>query len=141
MNPSRKSDYSIQPIILNRVSNRAMSGEVLTQEELMPLFEAARWAPSSSNNQLTRFVYANRGSEFWDPFFNLLDTGNQTWCQKASALIIILSRKISYYKNRPQRTHSFEAGAAFENLAIEGVSKGLVVHPMGGFDIEATKKC
>ena len=48
---NRKPGYEIHPIILNRWSSRALSGEEMTDDDLMPLFEAARWAPSSSNNQ------------------------------------------------------------------------------------------
>lgn len=52
----RKPEYPIQDLILNRWSSRAMSGESLSDEELMPLLEAARWAPSSYNNQPWRFI-------------------------------------------------------------------------------------
>jgi len=136
----RQSEYNIMPKILNRWSPRAMSGEELSDKELMPLFEAARWAPSSMNNQLWRFVYAKRDTKYWDSFFNLLMEGNKTWCKNASALVIIISRKKSYHKDRPQPTHSFEAGAAFENLAIEAANRKLVVHGMAGFDFEKAKK-
>ena len=136
----RKSEYKIMPEILNRWSPRAMSGEKLTDNELMPLFEATRCAPSSMNNQLWRFVYAKRDTKYWDSFFNLLMEGNKTWCKNASALVIIISRKKSYHKDTPQPTHSFEAGAAFENLAIEAANRKLVVHGMAGFDFEKAKK-
>src|SRR3989344_3580333 len=76
----RKSDYKINKFILNRWSSRAMNGEKISNEELMTLFEAARWAPSSLNNQHWRFIYAERGSKYWDGFFNLLFEGNQKWC-------------------------------------------------------------
>jgi nitroreductase len=55
---TRKAEYPIDPIFLNRWSPRAMSGESLSDDELMPLFEAARWAPSSFNAQQRRFLYA-----------------------------------------------------------------------------------
>jgi len=137
---ARKSNYDILPEILNRWSPRAMAGEELTDDELLPLFEAARWAPSSMNNQLWRFIYAKRNTEYWDNFFNLLMEGNKGWCKNASALVIVISRKNSYHKDRPQTTHSFEAGAAFENLAIEGSKRNLVVHGMAGFDYEKAKE-
>ncbi len=136
----RKADYDIHPIILGRWSPRAMSGEELNDEELMPLFEAARWAPSSMNNQLWRFIYAKRNTKYWNSFFDLLMEGNKMWCKNASVLVILVSRKASYYKDMPQPTHSIEAGAAFENLAIEGTRRGLVVHGMAGFDFEKAKK-
>lgn len=133
---TRISTYPINPLILNRWSARAMSGETLSDDELMPLFEAARWAPSSMNNQLWRFVYAKRETQYWDSFFDLLSDSNKQWCKNAAVLIIVLSRTHSIYKNEnsPHYSHSFEAGAAFENLALEGTSRGLVVHAIGGFD-------
>lgn len=136
MPTNRKSTYPIHPLILNRWSPRAMNGEGLTDEELMPLFEAARWAPSSMNNQLWRFIYAKRDTRYWEPFFSLLVDFNKTWCKNAAVLVIIISRKNSYHNETPQYSHSFETGAAFENLALEGSHRGLVVHGMGGFKIE-----
>lgn len=113
-----------------------MTGQEMSDEELMPLFEAARWAPSSMNNQVWRFVYAKRDSEHWEMFFGWLGEFNQSWCVNASALVVTLSRKKSFYKDASQRTHSFEAGAAYENLALEGAARGLVVHGMAGFDYD-----
>jgi nitroreductase len=137
---NRKPEHKIDPLILNRWSPRAMGGEEMTDDELLPLFEAARWAPSSMNNQLSRFIYAKRNTKYWNGFFDLLMEGNQTWCKNASALVIVISRKNSYYKDKPQETHSFEAGAAYENLALEGTTRGLVVHGMGGFDYDKARE-
>lgn len=136
---SRKTNYPIHPLILNRWSPRAMTGEELSNEELMSLFEAARWAPSSMNNQLWRFIYTTKNNNNWEDFFELLMDGNKIWCKNASALVILISRKINYHNGKTQKTHSLEAGMAFENLALEGTNKNLVVHGMGGFDFENAK--
>ena len=64
----RKPGHEIAPLILNRWSPRAMTGEPLSDAELMPLFEAARWAPSSFNSQLWKFLYAKRDTAHWDAF-------------------------------------------------------------------------
>src|SRR5207244_1894971 len=61
----RKADYPIEPVLIDRWSPRAMSGEEISREELMRLFEAARWAPSSFNAQQWRALYARRGTEQW----------------------------------------------------------------------------
>lgn len=127
-------------MILNRWSPRAMSGEKLTNGELMPLFEAARWAPSSFNGQFWRFIYAKRGTKNWKSFFNLLAKPNQAWCKDAGVLVVILSRKNFEYNGKPARTHSFDTGSAWENLALEGTRRGLVVHGMQGFDYTKAKK-
>lgn len=70
----RKPGYPINPLILNRWSPRSMTGEELGEHDIMSLFEAARWAPSSFNNQPWRFIYAKRNTEHWDRLFNLLLT-------------------------------------------------------------------
>ena len=68
----RKPENLVNDIFVNRWSPRAMSGEEIDDTTLMSLFEAARWAPSSNNNQPWRFIYARRGTPRWKVFFNLL---------------------------------------------------------------------
>lgn len=136
---ARRPGYEIHPIILSRWSPRAMTGEGLSDDELMPLFEAARWAPSSYNGQPWRFVYAKRETEHWDKFYNLLAEGNKLWAQKAAVLVVVVSRKRFEHNEKPARTHSFDAGAAWENLALEGTRRGLVIHGMQGFDYDKAR--
>lgn len=130
----RKPGYPVEPIIVNRWSPRSMSGESISERELMTLFEAARWAPSSYNGQPWRFVYARRESRAWDSFCALLDDFNRGWAPKAAALIVVVSHKVFDWDGKPSRTHSFDAGAAWQNLALQGSKMGLVVHGMEGFD-------
>lgn len=130
----RKPDHPIETIFLERWSARAMTGEAVSQQELNRLFEAARWAPSTYNEQEWRFLYARRDSEHWETFFGLLVEANQVWCSKAGVLIVVLSQKVFQRSGKPNPVHSFDTGAAFENLALQGTRMGLVVHPMAGFD-------
>ncbi len=136
----RKSDHKINPIILNRWSPRAMSGEEITDKELMSLFEAARWAPSSYNNQPWRFIYAKRNTMHWDAIFNLMVEFNQSWTKNAAVLIVIISKKTFDHNAQPSITHSFDTGAAWENLALQAETMGLAAHGMQGFDYEKAKK-
>lgn len=146
VNPSAMIKTNRQPevaevdsLFLNRWSARAMSGQVVTEQELMPLFEAARWAPSSSNEQPWRFIYAYRGTGEWDTMFDLLVPFNQEWCKNGSVLVVMVSKRVS--KNGGvNRCHSFDTGAAWQNLTLQGYMKGLVVHGMGGFDYERAQK-
>jgi nitroreductase len=131
---SRKSDYPIHPLLLNRWSPRSMTGESLSDAELFSLFEAARWAPSSYNAQPWRFLYAKRETSYWNQFFNLLVEFNQKWCLKAAVLGIILARKTFEKTNKPSATHALDTGAAWQNLCLEGTHRGLVVHGMEGFN-------
>jgi nitroreductase len=136
----RRADFDISPALLNRWSPRALTGEPLGDEELFSLFEAARWAPSSYNGQPWRFIFARRqqAGEFAQ-FLNLLVPGNQAWAKNAAALAVVLSRTRFEYNEKPALTHAFDTGAAWENLAIEAVSRGLVAHGMQGFDYERAK--
>ncbi|MFA6461224.1 MAG: nitroreductase family protein [Candidatus Woesearchaeota archaeon] len=133
----RKPEVEISSLFYTRWSPRAMNGKLLTKEELMPLFEAARWAPSSSNGQPWKFIVANTEKEK-ELFLNLLIDFNQQWCKHAGALVVVVSaNKIN---NLPALTHSFDTGAAWMSLALEGSRRNLVVHAMQGFDYEKTRK-
>ena len=137
---TRKSNHKINPIILNRWSPRSMSGEEITDEQLMALFEAARWAPSSYNNQPWRFIYAKRNTEHWNTIFNLMGDFNKSWTKNAAVLIVIISKNTFDHNNNPSITHSFDTGAAWENLALQAEDLGLVAHGMQGFDYDKAKK-
>jgi len=135
----RQADYIIDDIFLNRWSPRAMSGEEMPANDLMVLFEAARWAPSSYNNQPWRILYARRGSEHWPLFFDLLADANKAWCVNAAALLVMVSKTTFDHSGKPSRTHSYDTGAAWENLALQGNLRGYVVHGMQGFDYDRAR--
>ncbi len=136
----RKPGYPINPIIHNRWSPRAMTGEEMSDAELMPLFEAARWAPSSYNGQPWRFLYAKRNTPNWDLFYNLMVDVNKQWTKNASVLLVVISHKVFEKNNKPSVTHSYDTGSAWMSLALEGSSRGYVVHGMQGFDYEKARK-
>lgn len=135
----RKPENLVNDIFVNRWSPRAMSGEEIDDTTLMSLFEAARWAPSSNNNQPWRFIYARRGTPRWKVFFNLLAESNQIWAKDAAVLIVVIS-KTTFDSGKPARTHSYDAGAAWVSLALQGSLLNLVVHGMQGFDYDRAKQ-
>ena len=136
----RQSQYDINPLLLHRWSPRAMSGEEISDTELMRLFEAARWAPSSYNGQPWRFIYAKRNSEPWDKLFSLMVDFNKSWAKNAAVLVVVISRKNFEHDEKPSVTHQFDAGAAWENLALQGETQGLVTHGMQGFDYDKARR-
>ena len=135
----RKADHPVEELFVDRWSPRAMSGEEIAEEDLMTLFEAARWAPSSFNNQPWRILYARRGTAHWQTFLDLLVAGNQAWAKDAAALLLFVSKETFDYNGKPYPTHSYDTGAAWENLALQGWLKGYVVHGMQGFDYERAR--
>ncbi len=136
----RDPEYGVDLMFLDRWSPRAMSGDPVSEHELMSMFEAARWAPSSYNNQPWRFLYAMRNSQHWDTFFNLLGDFNQKWAKRAWVLVMIVSKTTFDRDGSSSQTHSFDTGAAWENFALQGARNGLVVHGMEGFDYEKAQK-
>lgn len=136
---ARVAAHPIDPMFTARWSPRAMDGTPLSQAELMTLFEAARWAPSASNIQPWRFVYGVQGTPAFDALFAALRPGNQPWCKRAGALIVLATNTL-LPDGKPSPTHSFDAGAAWMSIALQASKMGLAIHGMIGFDPEAAAK-
>lgn len=130
----RKPDHPIDPIFWQRWSPRAMSGEAITPAQLNLLLEAARWAPSSYNEQPWRFIYAMRGTAGFDAMMGVLMEANQTWCKTAGALLAVCAKSTFTKNGSPNGVAVFDAGSAWQNLALQGAQLGLVTHAMAGFD-------
>ena len=135
----RMADFPIESLFVRRWSPRAMSGESFSEQELFTLFEAARWAPSTYNEQEWRFLYARRDTPSWPLFFDLLVEANRAWCQNAALLAVILAHKVFQKNGKPNPVHVFDCGLAFQNLSLQGTAMGLVVHGMAGFDFEKAR--
>ena len=99
------------------------------------LFEAARWAPSCSNEQPWMFAYAVSESGR-AKIVEVLVPQNQIWAAKAPLLMVIFSRLTFAHNGKPNAWHSFDAGAAWMSLALQAHKLGLIAHAMGGFDPE-----
>ena len=128
---------------VQRWSPRSFTGKPISAPELMSLFEAARWAPSTSNTQPWRFVYGLAGSPGFNAIFETLAPFNQGWARAASALIAILSAQQSVAPGtteaKPSPHHAFDTGAAWMSLALQAESMGWRTHAMGGFNAEALR--
>lgn len=132
---ARISEHPIDPLFPRRWSPRAMSGAPVEREAILSLLEAARWAPSGGNTQPWRFVYAFRETPAFTAIFDCLASGNQEWCERAGALVL-LSAQVIRPDGRAAPTAPFECGMACLAFLLQGTIAGLVVHPMGGFDRE-----
>ena len=133
----RTADHPIAQIFLERWSPRAFTGEAMPQDVLLTILEAARWAPSSYNSQPWRFLYAHRDTPHWAPFLNLLVPGNQGWAKQAAVLMVAISKRTMapQGKETPSHSHSFDAGAAWANLALQATMLGWHAHAMVGLDM------
>lgn len=130
----------VEPLFLDRWSPRAFDGSAMPQADLDTLFDAARWAPSASNHQPWRFLYAHRDTADWGRFLDLLVPANQTWAKNASVLLFVLSDRMMPVSGsdelRPFRTHSFDTGAAWALLALQATRLGYHTHGMAGIDYD-----
>ena len=137
-----QTSVEINPIIANRWSPRSFDKDKhLTQEQISQLLEAARWAPSSMNEQPWRFLVANRNDnpiEF-QKIFDCLSEGNQIWCKNVNTLILVTAYQ-KYSNGDFNASAQFDTGLAAENLILQAVSIGLAAHPMGGFDKSKLKE-
>ena len=136
----RTPDHEVEELFVRRWSPRAMTGEAIGSEDLMRLLEAARWAPSANNEQPWRFLYGRRDTPSWQTFFDLLVEGNQVWCANAAVLFVVVTKKTFARNGKPNRVCVYDAGSAWQSLALQGASMGLVVHGMAGFDYERARQ-
>lgn len=140
---ARTPDHTIDPLFHERWSPRAFTGEEISVDTLMGLFEAARWAPSAMNLQPWRFVYARRGTPAFAQFLEALAPANRLWAANASALVAIASHELMALPGKdpvPSASHSFDAGAAWAQLALQAHLWDWSTHAMGGFDQERARK-
>ncbi len=140
----RIKENDVDDLFIDRWSPRSLSRD-MSEKEMMTLFEAARWSPSSSNSQPWRFLYSKNEDENWERYYNLLGEFNKIWCKNAAFLIVLLSRKNFELEEGEKeegydRNHSLGAGMAFMSLALQARMKNFIVHGMAGFDVEKTRK-
>ena len=135
MQKSAATQHPVHELIRERWSPRAFSAEGVSPEILQSLFEAARWAPSSNNEQPWAFLVGTKGDG--DTFARILATlvePNQTWAKHAAVLAIAVS-ELAFAKNaQPNRNAFYDTGAAVSQLTLEATFRGLFVHQMAGFD-------
>jgi nitroreductase len=127
----------IHDIIIDRKSIRAFNSEDIDDEKLLSLFEAARLAPSSMNEQPWRFIFAEKNDDLsFEKILNTLADTNKIWAKNASLLIIVLSKKNLDRNYKPNKYYFYDAASAVSNLTFQANSLDLYVHQMGGFDSE-----
>lgn len=134
----RDAHEKIVPLIVERWSPRAFDETALPLEDLKVIIEAAGWAASAFNAQPWTFLYSLRGDENWDTFLNQLIPFNQDWVKTAGALLFIVSDRgtTKSEDGSPSHSHSFDAGAAWANLALQTTAMGYHAHAMTGIEFD-----
>jgi nitroreductase len=124
-----------------RWSPRAFSERPVEPEKLLSLFEAARWASSSSNEQPWAFIVAtNADPKNYEAMLGVLVDFNRGWARKAPVLILTLAHTQFDKDGRPNRHALYDLGQAAANLSLQATAIGLATHPMAGFNVEAARQ-
>ncbi|MFT6867550.1 MAG: nitroreductase [Cyclobacteriaceae bacterium] len=123
----------VHELIAHRWSPRAFKTDMIPDEELFSLFEAARWAASSMNEQPWRFIYARKGEGAYDKIVASLMDGNKPWAKEASVLIATVVKTTFARNNNPNGSAIHDLGLAVGNMSLQATSLGIGVHQIGGF--------
>lgn len=133
------ADHAIHELLARRWSPRSFSDRPIEVETLQSLFEAARWAPSSSNAQPWRFIFARKeeGTDY-DRMLSCLLEGNRKWAHRAPVLMLSVA-KLTFDDGTPNRHAWHDVGLATENLLLQATTMGLAIHPMAGFQVDKAR--
>ena len=134
------TQYPIHDLLKRRWSPRAFTERLVESEKLRSLLEAARWAPSSNNEQPWRFIVGNKDNETdWSRLFACLLDGNRKWAYRVPVLILSVA-SLNFEDDAKPNRHAFhDTGMAVENLVLQAVVLGLATHQMAGFDVEKAR--
>jgi nitroreductase len=131
----------IHELIRRRWSPRAFSERPVEPDKLLTLFEAARWAASSNNEQPWAFLVATQAdTKNYEDMLAVLVEFNRGWANKAPVLILTLAHTQFEKDGRPNRHAFYDLGQAAANLALQATALGLTTHPMAGFNVEAARE-
>ncbi|MBS4057449.1 MAG: nitroreductase family protein [Bacteroidales bacterium] len=138
MDKSAQNTFALHPLLKQRWSPRAFSSTDIEPEKIRQMLEAARWSPSSSNEQPWRFILGFKGDETHQKIFSTLVEFNQLWANTAPLLMLAIGNTMSQKKpDQANPAYKYDVGQAVAHLTFQAMSDGLFVHQMGGFD---TKK-
>src|SRR5580692_7983125 len=140
MHKPATTDFPVHDLIRHRWSPRAFSDKPVEPAILASLFEAARWAPSSNNEQPWAYLVATKdNAEEFAKMLSVLVDFNAGWARSAPVLILAVSR-LKFPNGNPNRNAFYDTGAATMLFSIEATAKGLAVHQMAGFDPAKAKQ-
>lgn len=136
-----RTEYGIEESLGRRWSPRAFSAEPVEREKLLRIFEAARWAPSSSNEQPWSFVVATQEDvEGHERLASCLNERNRRWAGRAPVLMLSVART-RFVRNGNENRHAFhDVGLAVGNMLAQATAMGLQAHQMAGFDRDAARE-
>ena len=133
MNSRATTDFPVSDVIAQRWSPYAFADRPVSREDLQSLFEAARWAPSSYNEQPWSYLVATReDAAAFATLLSCLVEGNQQWAKAAPVLALGCTRLNFVRDGRPNAAAVHDLGLASAGLLVEATTRGLAVHQMIG---------
>jgi nitroreductase len=138
---TRTAHPKVHQLFVDRWSPRAFDESEIPDEDLEAIFAAAGLAPSAFNYQPWKFLYARRGDANWERFLSLLIPFNASWAKDAAALIFIVSdtKKRGGEETTDFYSHSFDAGAAWAQMALQATLLGYHAHGMTGIEFDKAR--
>lgn len=130
----------VLPLFHVRWSPRSFTEREVSPALLAKVFEAARWAASSFNEQPWRFLVGRKGSSAYKKIFESLGEFNQKWAQSAPVLIMGAAKTKFSHNGVDNRVALYDLGAAASYMTLQAAALGLATHQMAGFDTEKAKK-
>lgn len=134
-----QTDHPVLDVITKRWSPRAFTDEIVSEEKINRMFEAARWAASSGNEQPWEYYYAIKGTHGWEQLFNCLDDGNRLWVKHATILVTCVVNTTFKKNAKENATAEHDLGLANSHLFLQAVAEGFFMHGMAGFYPEKVK--
>ena len=135
------SDFPVHELIRERWSPRAFADKPVPRGVLRSIFEAARWAPSSNNEQPWAYIVASRDDKAsFEKMLSVLVEFNANWAKTAAVLALAVAELAFAKNNVPNRNAQYDTGAASALLSVEATARGLAVHQMAGFDPEKARQ-
>jgi len=135
------TDAPVHELIQNRWSPRAFSEQPVQPEILRSLFEAARWAPSSNNEQPWAYLVATKDdAENFAKMLGVLVEFNAGWAKQAPVLALSVAHTKTNRDGKPNRVALHDVGSATAQLTFEANARGLLVHQMAGFDADKARQ-
>jgi nitroreductase len=129
-----KNIYPLNNLSKIRWSPRAFDVRPVEKEKIRSIMEAARWSPSSGNQQPWRFMIGFRKDETWKKIFKTLDRGNKIWVKNVPVILLSIGKKVLSGRNAPYPHFQYDTGQSVAHLTFEATNLGLYVHQMAGFD-------
>ena len=135
------TDYPIHELLTARWSPYAFEDRSVAIADIRSLFEAARWAPSSYNEQPWSYIVARREEpEEFNKLLSCLVEANQEWAKAAPVLVLCVVTLRFTRNNKENRAAVHDLGLAAENLVLEATSRGLSVHQMIGIEPDKARE-